>query len=72
MQGICDWRDKVDYYNFFNTRLPEDENFYKWWPEHIYGHDKWGHPLVAMHVSEIDTDKLAEMNEYGVEIKGRG
>ncbi|EGD81393.1 hypothetical protein PTSG_02113 [Salpingoeca rosetta] len=60
---IADWRDKVDYYHFLDQRLEKDEMFHKLWPESIYGEDKYGHPIVYMRVSEIDTDKLAEMNE---------
>lgn len=48
---------------YLKERLPQDEEFYHYWPEYIYGEDKYGHPLVAMHFSEMQTDKLGAFDE---------
>jgi len=64
--GICDWRDEVGFYDYLYKRLNQDEEFYNYWPEYIYGNDKYGHPLVSMHVEQIDADKLTQMDEAHV------
>jgi hypothetical protein len=61
-QGIVEWRDKVQYYEYLRNRLERDEDFYNYWPEFIYGNDKYGHPLVCMHVERINIEALSEMD----------
>jgi hypothetical protein len=62
-QEIIEWREKVDYPKYLEERLPQDEFFYQCWPEHIFGEDKYGHPLVSMHISEMNTDRLHDIPE---------
>ena len=62
-QEIIEWREKVNYPMYLQERLDKDELFYKSWPEHIYGEDKYGHPLISMRISEMDTDKLHDIEE---------
>ncbi|EDQ84455.1 uncharacterized protein MONBRDRAFT_34692 [Monosiga brevicollis MX1] len=61
-KSILDWRDKVNYYEYMTKRIDGDADFYQKWPEYIYGHDKYGHPLVSLHVEKISTDALAAMD----------
>eukprot|EP00055_Hartaetosiga_balthica_P007473 m.25691 g.25691 ORF g.25691 m.25691 type:complete len:326 (+) comp5790_c0_seq1:321-1298(+) len=60
---IADWREHVDYYNFLKKRLDQDEEFHNYWKEDIYGEDAFGHPIIAMHVNDVDTDSLHKMDD---------
>ena len=40
MKKIMEWRDKVDFYHYFDKHLPMEKEFYEWWPEKIHGTDK--------------------------------
>eukprot|EP00049_Salpingoeca_infusionum_P014971 m.287009 g.287009 ORF g.287009 m.287009 type:complete len:331 (-) comp15786_c2_seq1:1396-2388(-) len=55
---IADWRDKVGYYNYLSERLEGDEKFFHMWEETIYGRDDYGHPIVCVHISDVDVDGL--------------
>mmetsp|Transcript_36820 Transcript_36820/g.87137 ORF Transcript_36820/g.87137 Transcript_36820/m.87137 type:complete len:348 (-) Transcript_36820:115-1158(-) len=65
---LADWRDKVGFYEYFNKRLASDEDFYKNWPERIYGTDQWGHFLQAVRCSQIDTDALLNIDGDQIEV----
>eukprot|EP00730_Choanoeca_flexa_P019168 TRINITY_DN9354_c0_g1_i1.p1 TRINITY_DN9354_c0_g1~~TRINITY_DN9354_c0_g1_i1.p1 ORF type:complete len:318 (+),score=111.79 TRINITY_DN9354_c0_g1_i1:77-1030(+) len=60
--AINEWRKKVDYYHYFDQRIDDDEKFYQYWEEKIYGEDQYGHPIVVMHVKDIDVQQIAEMD----------
>jgi len=67
MRKICEWRASVGYYEFFNTRLPGADDFYKWWPEQIHGSDKYGHFLQCLRAADVDADSLEKMDPVMVE-----
>jgi len=60
---ISEWRNKVGYYNFFQSTFDGDELFHQLWPEYICGNDKFGHFIQALRVEEIDSDGLLRMDE---------
>lgn len=71
-KAINEWREKVDYYNFFKARLPLDEEFYTYWEEKIYGEDQYGHPIVMISVKDIDVQKISEMDvEHMLRLQGQ-
>ena len=61
MRKICEWRASVGYYEFFDTRLPGADDFYKWWPEQIHGSDKYGHFLQCLRAADVDADSLEKV-----------
>eukprot|EP00056_Hartaetosiga_gracilis_P001113 m.42324 g.42324 ORF g.42324 m.42324 type:complete len:325 (-) comp10503_c1_seq1:63-1037(-) len=61
-QTIAEWRDEVKFYDFLKERIEGDEKFHELWKEDIYGEDQFGHPIIAMHVNDIDTDSLHDMD----------
>eukprot|EP00293_Proteomonas_sulcata_P008270 CAMPEP_0184307202 /NCGR_PEP_ID=MMETSP1049-20130417/16014_1 /TAXON_ID=77928 /ORGANISM="Proteomonas sulcata, Strain CCMP704" /LENGTH=265 /DNA_ID=CAMNT_0026619645 /DNA_START=3 /DNA_END=800 /DNA_ORIENTATION=+ len=67
MKRIMDWRDKVGFYNFFDQHLPMEKEFYEWWPERIYGTDKYGHFLQVIRASEILADKFDDVDPDQIE-----
>ena len=52
----------MDYYHYFDQRLDNDELFYKYWDEEVYGEDQYGHPLVTIRVKDIDVQAIADMD----------
>jgi len=64
---ISQWRELVNYYNFFNEMHPLAKDFHDWWPEYIYGVDGWGHMLQGVRMSEIDSDALARMPDGAID-----
>eukprot|EP00047_Mylnosiga_fluctuans_P002202 m.223590 g.223590 ORF g.223590 m.223590 type:complete len:308 (+) comp10947_c0_seq1:28-951(+) len=58
LKMIADWRDKVEFYTFLKSRLPVDTEFHQFWPEFVYGEDKYGHVVVGMRFEQIDTDSM--------------
>lgn len=60
---ICDWRDRVDFYNYLRMPIPHSEEFHTSWPEAIYGKDKYGHRVIAMKTGDIDTEALGKIPE---------
>lgn len=62
-KAICKWRDDSDYCSFLRKRLANDELFYKYWPEYVYGADKYGHQVIGTEFNHIDTDKMLEMDQ---------
>ena len=67
-KAIAEWRKKVDFDSFLLKRFDRDEEFHKYWPEKIYGHDKYGHLILGSRISEIITDEIAKFSESEVEI----
>ena len=45
---IAEWREKVGAHEFFQRRLPRDDEFHKYWPENVYGEDKYGHFVLGI------------------------
>ncbi|EKX43147.1 hypothetical protein GUITHDRAFT_153362 [Guillardia theta CCMP2712] len=64
---IADWRDKVGFYKFFDCHIQDDKNFHAWWPEKMYGHDKWGHFIQGVRAGEVDTDSLMTLSDEALE-----
>lgn len=60
---ICDWRDRVDFYNYLRMPVPYSDEFHTCWPESVYGKDKYGHRVIAMKIADIDTDSLGKIPE---------
>jgi hypothetical protein len=63
LQNINNWRNNVDYYQFLKKRLPDDELYYLYSPEYVYGNDKFGRPLIYVKYEDIQSDNLFAMYE---------
>lgn len=63
MQTIAEWREKVDYYKFFDQMHPLARDFHSWWPERIYGLDGWGHMVQGVRIAEVDAESLGKISD---------
>lgn len=37
---------------------PGEQEFHKYWPEHIYGSDKYGHFMQVIRIKDINIEKV--------------